>query len=224
MKKKFKNEIFNYLSTIELGVERFELVDDNNKAQIILKDSPLKFIIGTSPESYDWLDYQFITFSPDFKLSDFYPDRDWTDFNRVFDGFKGWLKDHVEEYIEDVHTPDLWSEYNKGNKTLSFREIEFENQANFSLDEKAQIKLAINDLKLLIHKSLETSEEEQILVNDRLDYLIDAVNRLNKFDWKSIAISTIMSISIALTLDTSKGQLLWDLFKKVFSIVPMLTK
>ena len=45
MKKKFKNEIFNYLSTIELGVERFELIDENRKAQIILKDSPLKFII-----------------------------------------------------------------------------------------------------------------------------------------------------------------------------------
>ena len=107
---------------------------------------------------------------------------------------------------------------------MSFREIEFENQANFNLDEKAQIKLAINDLKLLIHKSLETTEEEQILVNKRLDYLIDAVNRLNKFEWKSVAISTIMSISIALTLDTTKGQLLWDLFKKVFSIIPMLIK
>jgi hypothetical protein len=84
--------------------------------------------------------------------------------------------------------------------------------------------MAINELKLLIHKNMETSEEEQELVNNRLEYLIEAMNRLNKFDWKSVAISTIMSISIALSLDTSKGQMLFDLFKKVFSIIPMLMK
>ncbi|MDP4226999.1 MAG: hypothetical protein Q8907_10095 [Bacteroidota bacterium] len=224
MKNKFKNEIFNYLSTIGLGVERFELKDDNCQTEIILKDSPLKFIIGTSPESYNWLDYQFVAFSPDFTLSNKFPETNWDDFKSVFDGFKNWIKYHVEEYIEDIQTDDLWSEYNKGNKTLSFREIEFKNQENFSLDEKAQIKLAINDLKQLIHKSLETTEEEQILINNRLEYLIDAVNRLNKFDWKSVAISTIINISITLTLDTTKGQLLWELFKKVFNVIPILIK
>ena len=84
--------------------------------------------------------------------------------------------------------------------------------------------MAIEELKLLIHKNLETTVEEQQVVNNRLDYLIEAMNRLNKFDWKSIAISSIMSISVALTLDTNKGQLLFDLFKKVFSIIPMLLK
>ncbi len=84
--------------------------------------------------------------------------------------------------------------------------------------------MAIEELKLLIHKNLETTVEEQQVVNNQLDYLIEAMNRLNKFDWKSIAISSIMSISVALTLDTNKGQLLFDLFKKVFSIIPMLLK
>lgn len=224
MKKKFKNDIFNYLSANMIEIDKFDLIEDNNRTEILLKDSPLKFIIGTSPQSYDWLDYQFVTFSPDFALSDIYPPNDWVDFKNVFDGFKSWITNHVEEFIEDGQTYDLWSEYKKGNKSLNFREIEFENQESFSFDEKAQIKMAINELKLLIHKSLEISEEEQQLVNDRLEYLIDAINRLNKFDWKSVAISTIMSISIALTLDTTKGQLLFDLFKKVFSIVPMLIK
>jgi hypothetical protein len=228
MRKKFKNEIFNYLNDTNLGKDNFDIEEsieyELSTTSIIFKDSPLKFIIRTSAASYDLLDYRFVTFSPEFKMSDIYPSQDWAYFTEVFDSFKSWINNHVAEYVEELQIPDLWSEYKKGNKTLRFNEINFENRENFSFEEKEQIKMAINELKLLIHKNMETSDEEQQLVNNRLDYLIEAMNRLNKFDWKSVAISTTMSISIALTLDTSKGQLLFDLFRKVFSIIPMLIK
>lgn len=82
--------------------------------------------------------------------------------------------------------------------------------------------MSINELKLLIQTNLKTTGEEQEVVAERLNYLIDASKRLNKFDWKSLAVSTLINISVALTLDTAKGHLLFELFKKVFSVVPMI--
>lgn len=228
MRKKYKNEIFNFLNSIKLGKENFDIeeyVEKNIlKTIIVYKETPFEFKIRTSPTSFDLFDYQFVTFSPTYETTPLYPQSGWTNFVEVFESLENWVNNHVAEYIEELQIPDLWSEYKKGNTTLRFNEIDFENQEIFNFEEKEQIRMAINELKLLIHKNIETSEEEQQLVNNRLDYLIEAMNRLNKFDWKSVALSTTMSISIALSLDTIKGQILFDLFKNVFSIIPILLK
>ncbi len=84
------------------------------------------------------------------------------------------------------------------------------------------MRLAINDLKLLIHQQFGTTEVEQEAVVARLDYLVEASKRLNKYDWKSLAINTIISITITLSLDTEKGRQLFELFKRVFRIVPQI--
>ena len=57
-----------------------------------------------------------------------------------------------------------------------------------------------------------------IMSNDLVCYS----GTMNKYDWKSLAVTTLISISIALSLDSAKGQLLFILFKKVFSAVKML--
>lgn len=228
MKKKYKNEIFNFISDSKLGIENFDIIesseDDLQITLISYKNSPLSFTIRNTLESFDSLDYKYVQFTPTYVETSFYPSNGWLNFKDVFDVFKSWITLHINEFLEDKYAPDLWYEYNKGNKSLNFNEIDFENHESFNLEEKAQVKMAINELKLLIHKHIGTSKEEQKLVEKRLDYLIETLNRLNKFDWKSVAISTLMSISIALTLDTTKGKLLFDLFKEVFSVIPMLLK
>jgi hypothetical protein len=136
--------------------------------------------------------------------------------------FQTWLNNHLIKYIVEESEPDLWDEFRKGNKTLNINSINFEDQSNFLNDEKKQVQLAIADLKLLIQKEFETSENEQRIVDSRLDYLVEATKRLNKFDWKSLAISTLISLSMALSLDTEKGRQLFELFKKVFGVIPQL--
>ncbi len=226
MRKKHKNEIFNFLNSITLGADNFEIEehveDDLQETNIIFNGTQLEFKIRTSNESYELFDYRFVKYTPTYDFTGFYPPSGWTDFETVFESFKVWVNDHVNEFVEELQIPDLWREYKKGNTSLRFNEINFDNQEKLNYEEKVQIKMAINELKLVIHKNLETSEEEQRLVENRLDYLIGAMNRLNKFDWKSVTISTIMSISIALSLDTNKGQILFELFKKIFNVIPMI--
>lgn len=96
------------------------------------------------------------------------------------------------------------------------------NKSHSLLKKKKQVKLALEELKLLIHGSICKNEDEKKIVNNRLDYLIEASEKQNKFDWKSIAVSTLLGIATSLSLDTEKGRLLFELFKKVFSIVPLI--
>jgi len=226
MRRKYKNEIFNFLINSSLGLENFEFeettINELIATKISYRNSPFIFTIRTSSESFDLFDYKFVNFSPTYYDSQFFPPEGWASFNEVFQSFKEWISSHVNEYLEEMQMPDLWSEFNNGNKSLKFEEIDFEKREVFNIEEKKQIRMSINELKMLIQKHLNTSDEEQQLVENRLDYLIDTSNRQNKFEWKSIAISTIISVSIALSLDTKKGQLLFELFKRVFSSVPML--
>ncbi len=227
MRRKYKNEIFQLLLSSEYGIDKFELIEnkyvDNLPSDSIqIKNTPLNFIIRNSLEDFDLFDYKFVRYAPDYPSSGYMPEGNFTDFNDIKNSISLWLGISVKAYFEDRQEPDLWEEFKNGNKTINLNEIDFENQSNFSYEEKKQIELSLNELKFLIQTNLNTTQEEQEIVNNRLDYLIEASKRLNKFDWKSLALSTLFSISIALTLDTEKGHMLFELFKKVFSIVKML--
>jgi hypothetical protein len=68
----------------------------------------------------------------------------------------------------------------------------------------------------LIKQDFNPNQEQFKVINDRLEYLTNALDKHNKFDWKGIAIQTVISIGIALSLSPEKGQQLLMLFKHVF--------
>lgn len=227
MRKKYKNQIFQLLLSSEFGIEAFEISEqqmDNSPISLTIevKNTPLYFIIRNSSYDFDTFNFQFVKDAPNYPVTALYPTIAFMSFDAITDSLKGWLESVVNPYFKDQQEPDLWEEFKKGNKVINLNEIDFNNQSSFSFEEVKQIELSINELKFLIQSSLKTSKEEQEIVNNRLDYLIQASTRLNKFDWKSLALSTLFSISIALSLDTEKGHVLFELFKKVFSIVRML--
>ena len=156
-------------------------------------------------------------------MTRFEPEQDWTGIEGILNELQMWLDNNVKAFLRENTEIDLWEEYKNGEKILDISKIDFDDRTTFSLEERSQIKLAINDLKLLIQRKFEIDNNEKASVNRRLDYLIEASERLNKFDWKSLAISTIMSISITLSLDTVRGQQLFEMFKQLFSMIPKLT-
>lgn len=227
MRKKYKNELFQFLLSTKFGIDQFEIKEKQDYFKlesdfVVLKDTPFHFIIRNSNEDFEAFDCLYVNYAPGFPMSEILPSQDYFGFDSVLSQLKYWLESKVSAYLEDQEEPDLWEEFKNGNKTLNINNIDFDDQTIFNIDEKKQIELSLNELKLLIKNNLETTEEEQDLINARLDYLIDASKRLNKFDWKSLAISSLVSISVTLSLDTQKGHLLFELFKKVFSIIPML--
>lgn len=227
MRKKHKNELFQLLASTKYGINRFELIEDTSSPRPLIiidyKNTPFQFTARNSSDDFELFDYQFVKYAPSFPLSGFVPVDSYISFPKLLERINRWLDKDVSDFYEDQEGTDLWEDFKSGNKSLNLDEVDFGNKSEFSLDEKQQIKLSLNELKLLIHRDLETTEEEQKIVTDRLDYLIEASGRLNRFDWKGLAASSLVSLSIALSLDTEKGRLLFELFKRVFSIILMLT-
>ena len=82
----------------------------------------------------------------------------------------------------------------------------------------------LNEIKLLIASRFQATEEQLTVVHNRIDYLVTAVDRLNKIDFKGIFINTIIAIMIALNLDTAKGHELYNLFMQIIQFTPILPK
>lgn len=227
MRRKYKNQLFQLLASSKFGIEGFDILEsqeiDGHPADVIyLNDTPFHFIIRNNPEDFNLFDVSYIQYAPEFPRSDIFPPSDYINFDIVCTFLDDWLARHISEFFLDKEEPDLWAEFRNTEKTTYLNEIDFDSQSNFSYDEQRQIELSLKELKLLISTSLKTSNEQQELVNARLDYLIEATKRLNKFDWKGIALSAILSISTALSLDTNKGQLLFELFRRVFTSIRLL--
>ena len=199
-------------------------IDGQECLMIKYKDTPFYFLVREDLDAFDRFDCRFTLYAPQYPLSSFFPNNSYEDFNYILSVFKDWINSEFKEYLASFDDEeDLWAQYKSGKKSLTFNEITFDDHTSFSNDEKKQITMAINELKFLVSKNhITTTNEEQSIVEKRLDYMIESLDKLNKFEWQSTLISTLISISITLTLDTQKGHLLFELLKKVFSSLPKL--
>ena len=129
-----------------------------------------------------------------------------------------------DESILDAAREDLWTVYFEGKKNLNFNQVDFQDQEYFSHDEKKQIIMSLDAVRLKIKEtdSLQLSEDGLKLIDQRIEYLKSATEKLTKFEWKSVLISTIIGITIALSLDTAKGEALIEIFKQAFVFIPKL--
>jgi len=210
----------NLLTTIqESGIDpnlfttKDKVINRINYFTIVLRDSPIKFTIKLN-DKYDNYSHYSSQFLVDFPTS---KEKSDNNIYEVLTAFEVWLNNVVKPYLDNISTPDLWQifeETRSNAKNESGMPQDFE---QFSAEEKIQIKLSLNDFKLLIVKNFKPAKEELALVDARLKYLSDALDKHNKFDWKGIAISTVISITIALSLSPEQGNQLFHLFKQVFS-------
>jgi hypothetical protein len=59
---------------------------------------------------------------------------------------------------------------------------------DFTNEERQQLKLAIATFRLRLIETFNPTEEQLHVVLAKIDYLISAVDRLNRFDWKGVAL------------------------------------
>jgi len=218
--KKNKNELLKIIQESGLDPNLFiaedKVVGGIKHFTITLRDSSIFFAVQPYASSFEDFRYSHSLFSPNFPTSGSYfaPD-----LGHLADEFKKWLDNVVKAYLDEISAPDLWQmleETRSRTKDELGTPKEFE---PFSDEEKIRVRLSIDDFKLLIVKNFNPNKGELKSIDTRLKYLSDAVDKHNKFDWKGIAISTVMSIIIALSLNPEQGNQLFQLFKQVFSNV-----
>lgn len=181
-----------------------------------LKNSPLFFMSRTDSSNYLNHDSRYIEFSPKFTKSDYYPYSGWDNIDGVLDVFNSWLEYHVKIYLLELEETDLWAQL-EGKVLFGSDPMSNRTSGQFSKPEKQRIQESLANFKKLIEVEYAPTNEQLDVVQDRLDYLANSLDRLNKTDWQGVAVSTIISISIALSLDTEKGKGLFSLFKQSFA-------
>ncbi|CDU03077.1 hypothetical protein L4C37_21900 [Vibrio kagoshimensis] len=220
MLKKHKNGFIGIIEHSGFQVNQFRTVEKevDGYPGFILQfvNSPLAFLARTSVENYFEHDYRYVQFAPSYPKSEYVPSNSWCAIEDVYEGFKGWLSDHVDHYLEEIDIPDLWSQIERHNLFIGDPLVNRSNKG-FDKAEKERVVLAIEHFKKLLELEYKPTAEQLETINDRLGYLVESVDRLNKVDWQGVAISTLMSISIALSLDTQKGRDLFNLFKTAFT-------
>ncbi len=94
-----------------------------------------------------------------------------------------------------------------------------EDLETFTDNEKKQIQDSLSKFQQLIQEEMSPMKGQLDNIQEKLDYLNAAVDRLNRFDWKGVALSTIIGIATNLSVDTNSGKQVFDLFQQAFSSV-----
>lgn len=221
--KKHTNELLKVIIEQGKDVNNFELYKHENSLfgefiEINYKNSPMSFwVLLADTEDFDLFNIRYTKFLPK------YPEQGFTtryNLNEVKDIFKGWIDSSLNKYIENLTETDYWEIIR--NNPLKIESIDFTKNVPFQIEEREQLKLGLEEIKVLLSQNFELTAQQLEFANNRIDYLIDATNRLNKTDWKGIAISTIVAIAYDLSFDEHKRSMLFGLFSKLWAVVQQL--
>jgi len=104
----------------------------------------------------------------------------------------------------EIHAPDLWGALAQDQELFSL-EPAGEANAPFNADEQAQIKRAIDEIRVYITTTYSLDGEPLAKVNRKLDYLIDASTRLGRFDWKNIFAGALVGLVLQQLIPSGSG-------------------
>jgi len=220
MLKKYKNLIYLSIKHTPLEIEDFFIEEEEYLFKIIYKDTPLHFSFFQEESNYHHFNCQNTVFQKDFPLSSIFPDSP-SEFEYISPAFDIWLEEEVDEYRKEQIEPDYWKQLN--NKfDLEKHNIDFNDNSNFTNEEKKQITLGLNEARIFLKEEFNFSNTQLEIINQRLLYIEGALDRVNKTDWKSIMISTLIGLITNLGVDTNTASSVWDLFKNIFNNIPSL--
>jgi len=135
---------------------------------------------------------------------------------KVLGGFDEWLRFFVSDYIKEKQAPDLWALLDEYRPIIDDATINREDTSNFRNDEKPEIRQSIAQFRSSVVSSFDPSTDQVQFIDEKLDYLSRAVDRLNRLDWRALAVSSVISIAVNLSADTERGRLLFHLFQDAF--------
>jgi hypothetical protein len=81
------------------------------------------------------------------------------------------------------------------------------------------LREALAVFEALIINTLSPDSEQLREIHSRLEYLANAVDRLNRFDWRGLALTTVIGVATTLSADTQTGRQLWGLFVQAMKSV-----
>jgi hypothetical protein len=229
MRQVQKNEFHTLIAKMSLDPNRFSLtdsVDEDNRqiTTITLLDSELKYIVRNAKDSWEEFNFRYTEFKPKYPLTDWLPNMKglYFSFSDLSNDFYQWLKSNVLEYIKEIDSEDKWANFQFEATIFELTQVKFANNSNFSQDESLKIKTSIANFKQLVYENFSPTNEQIEFINTRLDYLVESVDGLGKFDWTNTFIAIMISIAINMCFDTETGKHFFNLIKQAFATIRLI--
>jgi len=224
MLNRYKQSFFDAIVESGLDPRSFHAgeseIENEVVFQVRLRNSPLAFSVKNNRVNFHEFKWRYTMFGPDFPLTEYHPGRqEWGDGNHVSVYFHNWLHSTVIPYLGDLLQPDPWQQLEVQRALVASEGSVKDGMESFSDDERARLRLALNEFRVLVDETFQPTREEMELVNARLEYLSGAVDRLSKIDWRAVALTTLLNIATTLALDPDKAKTLYALFERVFTKV-----
>ncbi len=223
MLKKYSNRLIDVIAQSGFDVNDFRKLEfktslGSSIIQLVYKNSPLWFQIHPAKDSsFDTFSTSCVKFAPTFAVL---VNNSEIGFEALKSTLIEWLKGDVKPYVEDQEEPDYWKLIE--NNPIRPDSIDFNANEPFTESEKIQLKIGFAEVRRLLTENFELSTPQLEATNRKLDYLIEATERLNKTDWKGIAIATMFTIASELALDEQKRAVFFGLFHKIWAIAQHL--
>lgn len=214
MLTQLKNQLLEVFQKHDISLDLINVEEEYGNFIVRVADTPLKFIITDTEDDFYKFNYSYTRFRPGFPISS---SHEIVHFGMVLLSFDVWVKNDVRNIIKEKDSPDLWEHHKNLGEAIPSPAPPEDEIEEFTEDEKNQIRVSIDEFRLLVEENFQPIEEQLKDFNERLDYLSNAVDRLNRFDWRALLITTGLDIVIAFTLDPEGARRLYELLQQAFS-------
>ena len=219
--KKHKNRFLEIIEEAGLDPQQFHTMQTDLESvqgfMLVYTGSPFRFGMAPAEDTLNYFRYVYTLLAPKFSLSDLHPKHGYAEISVVHSEFAKWLENHLKPYLEDLSTPDHWAQV-EAQKSFDSLDPGSEHDGQpFTEAEKTELRVAIGKFKAHIVEKFDPVEEQLKTINQRLVYLTESVDRLNRFDWKSVALNIVLSIISMLNAGHAEVGSLIEFFKGLFS-------
>jgi hypothetical protein len=200
------NEIFSLVQQIELNHSDFEWRErvSSQSSNITISD-----LVHKSTGFYFLFDYH-----PTHRhYSQCSPGEDTAiqqQISRSWETQKTFAKTWLHWLKREIESPDLWGSIARGAEIAEAAASNDTENISFNENEKQYIATGINEIKEYLLKAHDLSERNATLVAQRLDYLIEASNRVGRKDWINLLLSVLVGIVISAALPPDSARELFS--------------
>jgi hypothetical protein len=142
----------------------------------------------------------------------------------------GSLGNYINGWTSDVvfvkNEPDLWSELSGRRESIFGNQgKDFEN-SHFTDQEILAISSGIDRIRTVAEETLELTPDQFTVLNERLDQVVEAAQRLGRIDWRAMSVGLLFSYALEIAMSPSAAQSLILEFGKVTSAIayPVISK
>ncbi|WP_339793880.1 hypothetical protein [uncultured Imperialibacter sp.] len=140
--------------------------------------------------------------------------------DNLYERIDGWINDSLRTFIYEKKQPDLWEQHMLKQQAFEIDEMDLDSPEAFRPEEKVFIKDALNRLIAVSKENREFTREQLEILEHRTLYLAEAVDRLNKTDWKGVALGIFLNMATAMYVTPDQGTWLIQQIAILFKTIP----